>query len=283
MEAGAGMPPPSPEMQAAARASVAPGSGPLDPPPPIPAHASVPPPPVVHNDVPPPPPPTEPANNVLPFPVPPAPPVPTATAPAVSTTIPPSAPAFVASFDKSGVPYDVRIHQRGRAQKKDGTWKIQKNLDPAVVESVMRELAQRVNAAEGLRQWQLAQAGEAPAPTAPAAPNAPPTAGASAPVSLPPPPPPVNPQAVPNIPPPPATVAEGQALDQTPGAQGPGADPFRALITKITHARTTGKLTSEEVTQAWTNAGAPSLQLLNAMPHLIPAVDTYIDACIASR
>lgn len=248
-ESGTGAPP---ELTATRSAMPAP--------PPVPPHAA-PPPPVMHTDLPPPPP--------LPF-APPPPPVNSATAPAGSTAPENSALVSAASvadeFDASGVPFDIRIHQKTRNKKKDGTWKIRKGLDDAIVESVMRELAPRIRIGS--------QPTVTPAP-----------AGASAPVSLPPIPPPPGPAFVPPPPPdtaafaPPPPPATAGASSETQAAP----DPFRTLVLKITKARAANRLTPEEVVQSVTGCGCPSLQLLNNMPHLIPAVDAAIDSILAVR
>jgi len=265
------------------------------PPPPMPPDLAA-------HIVPPPPAPPPPVDNVLPF-VPPAPPPPvdTATVPAGSTVTPNSAPAAVPpappaqppvadEYDASGVPWDARIHQKGKSVKKDKTWKLQKGIDQKIVEAVMRELAPRIRSTGSSAASTPSTVGaSAPVtlPGAPAHPGAtgapayPPGAGAAVP---PPPPPPGN---LAPIPPPPPTsgvqAPEAQAPITTPGAEGPGVDPFRALVTKITKARAAGKITPEEVTQSVISAGCPSLQLLNNMAHLIPTVDATIDAILAMR
>jgi hypothetical protein len=227
-----------------------------------------------------------PPSNVVPF-VPPAPTsAPSVPTPDTSSTsavgspvgapVPPAASGAppVVEFDSAGVPYDARIHQKKRSVKKDGTWKLQKGIADSLVAAVMAELAPRISK---------------PTPAAPPAPPAdvPPAGfgttplpvGASpAPVSLPPVPPipPVTggPQGVGSPVAPPAPPAEGIAETQ---------DPFRALISKISEARKAGKLSAEEPTQAAASAGAPNLQALNAMPHLIPKVEAYIDALLLTR
>jgi len=226
-------------------------------------------------------------NVVAQTPPPPAPPSPMSAPAAVTpaTPAPPSpssaapvspgasvAPPVADEYDRAGVPWDVRIHQDGKSQKKDGTWKLRKKIDPALVESVMRELAPRVRK-----------------PTAPSAPEAPP---APSQVSLPPdgavapPPPPPVPQApagetvaAPPPPPPPAIVPPAPGGE----AQGQTVDPFRALVAKITKARAEKKLSPEEVTAAVTGAGVASLQLLNAMPHKVAEVEANIDAILVTR
>lgn len=225
------------------------------PPPPIQDHATA--------QVPPPPPPPPAVSPIAP-PAPPAATAPAFVPPAVPAaeiappppTIPAAGPASNL-FDKSGVPFDERIHQKSQKQKADGTWKIKKGLDPSIVEAVMRELAPRIR------------------------PNG---AGAVAPVSLPqaPPPPPIPAQAGIPFPPPPPLPAEVQAQAPPPGQALP-LDPYRAFVKKITDARAQNRLTADEIIQAVTASGAPSLQLLNNMPHLLPAVEGYIDAILVTR
>lgn len=213
-----------------------------------------------------------------PPPPPVVPPAPIVTAPAAPDA--PSAGPVTDEFDSSGVPFDERIHQKSRNKKNDGTWKIRKRLEAGIVENVMRELSSRIRVGT---------------PTAPLAsePNpaavfgrTPLPAGASAPVPLPPASPSTAGPAQIPVPPPPAAQAQGQvppAPITTPGAEGPGVDPFRSLVTKITNARRENRLTPEEITQCVTGAGAPSLQLLNNMPHLIPNVEFAIDMILATR
>jgi hypothetical protein len=188
------------------------------------------------------------------------------------------APPAADEFDRSGVPFDVRIHQKSRNQKKDGTWKLQKGIDDSVVAAVMQELAPRMLKAPAV------------APPAPSATPAP--VGASAPVPLPPPPIPSPPGAsiAPPVPPYPGTPQENlsppsTAIPQAPGDQGKALDPFRTLVAKITAARAEKppRITAEEVNSIVASAGAPSLQLLNNMPHLLPVVDANIDALLATR
>lgn len=222
-------------------------------------------------------------------PLPPMPPLPT-NAPAVATPGTPSissmttdtsvvpalpgasvAPPAPDQYDSLGVPFDARIHQKKMGQKKDGSWKLQKGIADALVSSVMQELAPRIRKG-------------AAAPAAPPAPPAPPAdvppagfgttplpAGATAPVSLPPVPPFPGQAQAPAAPPAPVeTIA--QALD-----------PFRALVKKVTEARTAKRITAEEVVACAAQAGVPGIQALNAMPHLVATVEANIDALLATR
>lgn len=220
-------------------------------------------------------------SNVLPF-VQPAP----MSAPSVATAgtsaspIAPPAPisngataspgASVApladEYDSAGVPWDARIHQKGKSVKKDKTWKLQKGIADAVVSAVMQELAARIRKT----------------PAAPPAPETPVAAGAVAPVTLPPVPILGTPQA-PLAPPAPGQVAAPPAPAAQAETVAPALDPYRALIRKVTDARTAKRCTAEEVTACAAAAGVPSLQALNAMPHLISTVEAHIDALLATR
>lgn len=242
-----------------------------------------------------------------------APPAPLASfpTPGVGTTLAPPAPVNYAhlpptagaqhattgaattgeQYDKAGVPWDARIHQKHKSVKKDGTWKLQKGISEDVVRAVMAELAPRIRHLSNVPVVVHTPTGHElpPVPT-----SAPVTVGASAPVPLPPVPPvPTGPQA------PPAPVQHAQAYNPQVGyppiptvAQAPPAptetpavtqDPFRALIAKITEARSKNRITAEEVTACVAGAGVPSLQLLNNMPAQIPTVEASIDAILATR
>ena len=85
-------------------------------------------------------------------------------APPAPADAPPAPVAY--QYDSAGMPWDTRIHQKGKSKKKDGTWKVQKNIPASVVQEVTQELA--------LKRLQRV----APSTTAmPDAPPAPPAAG----------------------------------------------------------------------------------------------------------
>lgn len=100
-------------------------------------------------------------------PLPNAPPV---LPPAVTTAAaaPAQSPAAPAEYDSAGLPWDARIHQKGKSKKKDGTWKLQKGLDPTFAQAVVTELATKRRAVPT-------------APTVPAAPAGVPAASATVP------------------------------------------------------------------------------------------------------
>lgn len=59
--------------------------------------------------------------------------------------VPPPPP--VSATDKTGTPWDTRIHSSSRALVANGTWRLKKGVDRTLVESVTRELREHVNAA----------------------------------------------------------------------------------------------------------------------------------------
>lgn len=58
-----------------------------------------------------------------------------------ATTTEPEQPAAIVALDKAGIPWDERIHSSSRKFKKDGTWKLARNLDKSVLMQVQSELA----------------------------------------------------------------------------------------------------------------------------------------------
>lgn len=235
--------------------------------------------------------------------VPPAPPAAAATVtPPSVPAAPPATPGAPATdeYDSSGFPFDARIHQKGKGKKKDLTWKLQKGIDAALVTAVTQELA----AAGRMRTPnQVATASAVEVPAAPSFPGAvplPPVPSVPVPDGVQPqgtgqhvpvPPPPAV-GAIP-VPPPPVLVPPAPSatvpVPPAPALGVPDATQqgvvqvtdFRSLVAKITAARTAGKITPEQVTAIIQQAGAPSLQLLNSMPHLITTVDSYLDAHLA--
>lgn len=178
-------------------------------------------------------------------------------------------------LDKSGMPWDARIHQKGKSTKKDGTWKLQKGIDATLVANVTQELhALMINSTAG------------GPPSVPTIPSAPPP-----PVPLPPPgatpPPPVHDDAgIPHSVAGAAPVSVPQPANVgMPNASNPVMVPgvgFRELVAKISAARNASppRLTADQITSILQQAGAPSLQLLGSMSHLVPMVDALVDAAL---
>lgn len=230
----------------------------------------------------------EPPSNVVNFPKPPAA-APTAEAPPpppplipsppppnsgtlAAAAVPPLAPVATApvvvpssqapEFDSAGVPFDARIHQKKRSKKTDGSWKLQKGIDPAVVQSVISELS-----ASG--KMRPLDAPNPPSATPPSSAATPGPVGVFGKSPLPPgaeaPPPP--PAANPAPPPPPASDAMPTVT-------------FRTFVAKCAAATKEGKLTPQQIAGICQQHGAPTLMALNSMAHLIPDVNATLDAML---
>lgn len=245
---------------------------------------------------PPPPPPSVPAgtSNVAPFP--PAPPAPAATVPAApsapttpsTTAALPSAPTTSPALagvpdehDSAGIPWDARIHQKGKSKKKDKTWKLQKGIAETTVAAVIQELAAqgRVRAA----------AGEVPAPPSfPGSVPVPPVGG-SMPAPLPPGAVPAPGVATDGGIPAPSLTFPGSTVPVPPApvlgvpASGVVQVGFRELVAKISAARNANRITAEEVNQCVAAAGVANLQALSALAHKVPEVDANVDMILATR
>lgn len=168
--------------------------------------------------------------------VPPAPPAaeqpdpPPAAEPPAS----PPAPPVGAELDKDGLPWDQRIHAGSKALNVDGTWRLKRNTDPALIESVKAELKAAMSAP-----------GPATAPPAAEQPGQ-----ASPPVE----------QPGPASPPPPP------AADDLPPVS------FAGFVQAITKKQAAGVLTVQEVAEACQKSGLASMPLLAARADLIPVV-----------
>jgi hypothetical protein len=179
-------------------------------------------------------PPAPPAPPALP-PIPPAPPA-----------IPPAPGAALTPVerDTAGVPYDARIHNKSRTKKQDGTWKLAKGIDSAVVAAVLAEI-------KGAPAAPLV-------PAAPAAPSAPPVP-----------------------PPPPPSPTVGNAA---PAAAVPSVISFRDVMKKVTENQTAGKLSKAQIDHALGQVGfkpdelAPLVMPANAQ--LLAAFNSLIDAAL---
>jgi hypothetical protein len=101
----------------------------------------------------------------------PSPPGPSSAPAQVAVAPPPSAPANGVSLDSKGLPWDARINAETRSMIADGSWKLKRGVDKALVEAVQAELRSLM---------------AIPSPAATVAPPPPPQADV-----VPPPPPPV--------------------------------------------------------------------------------------------
>lgn len=203
----------------------------------------------------------------------------TATAPAPLPPVP-AAPAAVAptdedapsdaQFDKTGLPWDARIHSRGRSMNSDGTWRAKRGVDDATVAAVVAELrgvpaAPAATLADDVAQaeasWPFKVPGSdehIPAPVA-AAPFVPP---------------------VPSI----APIAATSAANVSPVPANAAAAPvanFPDFMARVVPAVAAGQITELQVTTILGEFGIPSLPLLATRPDLLPTVSSRIDALIA--
>lgn len=177
-----------------------------------------------------------------------APPAAVAPPPAVAPAPPPAAAPVneltpVGERDSKGELYDPLVHSSSHAKVADGSWKKRRNSGT--------KAAAPAPAADPPRQ--PSSASVAGADTVGPAVAAPPPA-APAPAAI--------------VAPPPAEVV------------GP---TFRSVVAKANAAISTGKLTAEAVLKLVKDSGAPDLQTLNAMAHLVPQVDALIDAALFGK
>jgi hypothetical protein len=149
-------------------------------------------------------------------------------------------------YDSKGIPWDSRIHSGAKTKNNDGGWKKKKGVQESYVTQIENEL----------RALPRQDAG-----TTTAAPPPPPPTGAVAP-----PPPPATTVAPP---PPPAAAA-------TP----PAANPFVALLQKVSGGIAARKFTQADVASDCATLGVASLPLMAQRPDLIPSLDALIDARI---
>jgi len=254
------------------------------------------------SSVPPPPPPAAPTNdsddddspsNVVNFPTAGTVPPPPAANTAAQSIQPPApvqtavaAPHVVSAatattgaieLDSAGMPWDARIHQKGKNKKKDNTWKLIKGIEeksPGLVQAVTAELA-------AARKAGAAPPVASPVPLPPVTPSdnrLPPDNGSAIPLVMYPVhvPPVANGTPAPAVPPPP--VAAPVSVPPPPAAGAVGTSPYRALIDKITEYIRQQKLAPSKVSELCQLNGAPSLMALNNMPDLIAAVEQSVEA-----
>lgn len=209
-------------------------------------------------------------NTCAPSPAIVAPSAPAITAPPPANLGPVSsaAPATTAGveLDKTGLPWDNRIHAESKGKIADGTWRKKRNLDPAVLAQVEAELRQVMGAPAAAP---LAPTTAPIAPTPPLAPAAPvtanlPTASTSQPVAAP------LPPAAPPAPAAGEVPADARAM-------------FVGLVGRASAAIQGQKVTQAEVNQCCADAGVPALPLLANRLDLVATVAARIDALIASR
>lgn len=215
--------------------------------------------------------------------------------------------------DADGILWDARVHSDTKKKNADGRWRMRRNLDETVKNSVYAEL--KASAVIGfpnipappssltvlLPQPPVGVPGSVPMPPAPpAVPVPPPTASA---VPLPPVP------AVGTVPAPPApfnapTAGTGThvsgatsnvvslhppvPVSPTPSVGLPNATQsgvvssapitgFRELLSKINNGLAAGRITQDQITEACKSAGLDGVGQLAVQPAKVPEVDQYLN------
>lgn len=176
-------------------------------------------------------------------------PTPAAAAPAPTAPAAPTSPAGGVDLDKSGLPWDVRIHAGTKTKNADGTWRQKRELDPTVKATVEAELRQ-------LLAMNAAAAGNAQPPAAP-----PVSAPAQAPVAA-----PIAPTA----------AAPQPSTPETPAASGASPSEFvwtfGALAERLTPLMVNNTISQERVAEVLKRHNLNAFGQLALVPNVIPAV-----------
>lgn len=199
----------------------------------------------------PPPPPASAPDNILPFP--PAPQIAdTASVENVPEAVTPQ--PGVVEYDSAGLPWDARVHMEKRQKKKDGTWKIRKGIDAAIVSHVVADLFAR-------RQL----------PSVPLPLPLPPTPSATT-VST-------------ALPVPPVPAPMPAAPIATVGNISPVAAglSYIELVTRLSKLTQTKKFDVKDLAGILQPLGIPNLGALNGMLDKIPAVASALDVYLLER
>lgn len=169
-------------------------------------------------------------------------------------------PATSTDLDKAGVPWDSRIHSSAKGQKKDGTWKLARNVDPALVTMVLQEITPKPHVVNG------AVVPVAPPVTVPVA-----TAVPMPPVA------PLGTGAVPD-----AAAGSGAHVPVAPVAAAGGVlnpvQQFQAFMKLVAEGQASvpPRFTHADVLAACAAEGVPQLQLVITAPDKIPAIKTRL-------
>lgn len=205
--------------------------------------------------------------------------------------------------DRSGLPWDERIHQKGKSQKRDGTWKLKKGVDPTLAAQVVQELSARRVAPHAGGLIVTTPTGGAIQPGMsitgadmhnPAFGNFPPPPPPSVPLppaqpfahhgSMPVPQPPPIPSGVALSPPQPTFTVQiptsgtvpqppAPAVNATPGVAPTGG--YKRLMDKLMAATTENRIDPRIVNPTVQKLGAPNLHALGTpeFEHLLPQVE----------
>lgn len=197
---------------------------------------------------------------------------PASPAPAASSP----APSHGVETDKTGLPWDARIHAETKTKNADQTWRKKRGVDPNLVVTVEAELRALMGVAPAPSAAPVEQQSAPTPPPPPAAASAPPAPAPAA-----------------EAPPPPVPAAPAAPLATPPAAPAPALAPdamqaFTAVARKVTEGMNEGKLTQEIVDWAIGETGrrhdVPLKQLRELIhrPDLVPTFDEIIDSYLAA-
>ena len=172
-----------------------------------------------------------------------------------------SANASTVELDKSGLPWDVRIHASTKTKKADGTWKMRRNTDPVIILQVEAELREALAATPLTATTPLELADNTTTSFTINDDDSITVNGDTTP-----PPPATDPSAAlaaaGNTPPPPA--------DNTPPPPADSPTTFAELLPLVSAGKANGTITDEQVAVAVAAVGLTTFGQLAVRPDMIP-------------
>lgn len=188
----------------------------------------------------------------------PAPPVVDLLNPTERAVVPPGT-----ELDSAQVPWDARIHSSAKGVKKDGTWKLARNVDKALVTMVLQEITPRPHVVDGVvipvgAVLPAAQPVTVPVPVPVPAVGASPVPDSGVPAAV-----------SPAVPVPPVPAAGG-----VPAAPLNPVRQFQAFMKLVAEGQAAAppKFTHADVVAACIAEGVAQLQLVIMAPDKIPAI-----------
>ena len=149
--------------------------------------------------------------------------------------------------DKSGLPWDSRIHSIAKSINADGSWRIRRGLPEGYAEKIEAELRQLM--------------------VIPFHQSAASAVAASVPTTV------ANPSATANIPPPPLP----------PATASPNIQPYLDLMNKVSSALAGGKITQPQLQKVCDQVGLPNFVSLGTRIDLVQTVAPLIEGILAGN
>lgn len=156
------------------------------------------------------------------------------------------------NFDVNGLPWDQRIHSSQRTFNADGTWRMKRGIEKALVTSVEAELRQLMSIPSPLAQ------------------TVPTTSPVSTVAQTPPPPPPPSNEPVILPPADAATLAANQKA-------------YLDLMTKVSSALSQGRINQDQLKKLCDGVGLPNFMSLGVRLDLVAQITPLIDALLAAN